>query len=126
VRCFSTNEGPERLHRDVDAGIHNPQHACGEPEVWRIGHDEERQRSEYRAHQEIWTAAAQAIPGPVTHVTNNWLHDQSGQWRRHPQDRDIVDGGAERLEDAADVRVLQREPHLDPEKAETHVPDLPK
>jgi hypothetical protein len=82
----------------------NPQHACGEPEVWRIGHDEERQRSEYRAHQEIWTAAAQAIPGPVY----------------------IVDGGAERLEDAADVRVLQREPHLDPEKTETHIPDLPE
>jgi hypothetical protein len=51
--------------------------------------------------------------------------------RRRPRrfqvrSRDIVDGGAERLEDAADVRVLQREPHLDPEKAETHVPDLPK
>src|SRR5690606_26935877 len=34
--------------------------------------------------------------------------------------------GAQGLEDAADVGVLQREAELDPEEPEAHVPDLPE
>ena len=116
----------ERLHRNIDRRVEDPQHAGRDPQVRAVRHHHERGRGEQRADQEVRPAAAQAAPGAVAHVADDGLHDQPGERRGKPEDRQLVDGRAERLEDAAHVRVLQREAELDAEEAETHVPDLPE
>ena len=50
------------------------------------------------------------------------LDDQPGYRPGDPQQGKRVDIAAERLEDAADVRVLQAERDLDPEESERDVP----
>src|SRR5256885_8449841 len=55
-------------------------------------------------------------------MTNDRLHQQAGKWRCDPQCWEVVEARPKRLEDAAHVRVLQREADLDPEKAEGDVP----
>src|SRR6185312_13262023 len=57
-------------------------------------------------------------------VADDRLHDETGERRRYPENRDIPQVGAEGLEYPADVGVLQTECELDPEKAHAHVPDL--
>ena len=59
-------------------------------------------------------------------VADDRLDQEPGHRRRDPQDRDVLDLGAQRLEDPAHVGVLQREADLDAEEAEAHVPDLPE
>src|SRR3546814_14359817 len=54
------------------------------------------------------------------------LDEQPGDRPRNPEDREIVDRRAQRLEDAADIGVLEREPDLDAEKAERDVPQPPE
>src|SRR5690606_16734996 len=81
---------------------------------------------EDRAGQEIRPATAEPVPGAVGVVADDRLHDQPGERCDHPQDRDVVHLGAERLEDPADVGVLPCEAELDAQEAETHVPDLPE
>ena len=48
--------------------------------------------------------------------------EQAGKRRGDPERRQIVDLGAEGLEDPAHVRILQREADLDAEEAERDVP----
>jgi hypothetical protein len=114
------------VHRDVDAGVHDPQHAGRHPQPGRVGHHEQRQRGQDRAAEEIGPPPAEAVPGAIAQVADDRLHDQAGQRRGHPQDRQVLDLGAQGLEDAADVGVLQGEAELDAEEAEAHVPDLPE
>src|SRR3546814_5589224 len=54
------------------------------------------------------------------------LDEQPGDRPRNPEDREIVDRRAQRLEDAADIGALEREPDLDAEKAERDVPQPPE
>ncbi len=125
-RQLVADEGAERLHRDVERGVDHPQRAGGHPQRGRVGHEHQRHGGQDRAAQEVRSATAQAGPGAVRVVADDRLHDQSGQWRGDPQDRDVLDLCAQGLEDAADVGVLQRESELDAEEAEAHVPDLPE
>ena len=55
-------------------------------------------------------------------MADDRLYEQAGQRRRDPQQRQIVQALAQRLEDAAHIRVLQREADLDAEEAEADVP----
>ena len=89
-------------------------------------HEEQRHRGQHGARQEIRPAPPEPVPGAIGHVADDGLHQQAGERRRDPQARDLIDLGAERLEDPADVGVLQREAELDAEESETHVPDLPE
>jgi hypothetical protein len=50
------DEGAERLHRDVERSVHDPQHPRRHPQGGRVGHDEEREAREQRAGKEIRTA----------------------------------------------------------------------
>jgi hypothetical protein len=50
------------------------------------------------------------------------LDEQPGDRRRDPQQGELVDIRAERLEDAAGVDVLQAPDDLHAEQAEAHVP----
>jgi len=122
------DKGAERLHGDVERGVHDPQHAGRDPQHGRIGHDEQREARQQRADEEIGPAAAEAAPethpGLVGQVADDRLHDQPRHRRGDPQDGEFIDLGTQRLEDPADIAVLQVEPDLDPEKAEAHVPDL--
>jgi hypothetical protein len=59
-------------------------------------------------------------------VPDQRLDDQSRQRRGDPQRGDRIHARTEGLEDPADVGVLQREPELDAEEPETHVPELPE
>ena len=125
-RQLVADEGPERLHRDVDRGVQHPQRAGGDPQHRRVGHHEQRQRRQHGTDQEVRPAPAQRRPGAVGQVAHDRLDDQPGQRGGDPQQRDLVHLRAEGLEDPADVRVLQCEAELDAQEPEAHVPDLPE
>ena len=119
------DEGAERLHRDVQRRVQHPQHQRGDEKGRRFGHGEKGEAGEDRARQEVRAAAAEAAePGAVAHMADDRLDEEAGERRRHPQSREVIDRGAERLEDAAHVRVLEGEPDLDAEEAERDVPQL--
>ena len=89
-------------------------------------HQDQRAGTENRAGQEIRTAAAQPAPGVVAGVADDGLHQQPGQRRRQPQDRDLVGARAQIFVDGAHVGHLQSPAKLNAEEPETHVPDLPE
>src|SRR5205085_5109198 len=62
----------------------------------------------------------------IGEIPDHGLHEQPGQRRGDPEQRDVVGRRAEGLEDPRDVRVLQREAELDAEEPEAQVPDLGK
>ncbi len=125
-RQLIADECAERFHRNVERCIENPQQSRGDPQRRRIRHREQRERSEHCASQKIRPAATEPIPGAVRVVAHDGLHDQSGQRRGDPENRNLIDLCAERLEDATDVGVLEREAELDSQESEAHVPDLPE
>ncbi len=116
------HECAERLHRDVERGVEHPEQQRRGEQHRRIGHGEQRQRRQHRAGQEIGAAPAQTAPGPVRIMADDRLDEQPGQRGGDPQQREVVDALAQRLEDATHVRVLQREADLDAEEAEADVP----
>jgi hypothetical protein len=121
------DESAERLHRDVDRGVHHPQHRDGHPQRRRIGHQEQRDGSEDGADEEERAAAAPVrVPGVVAQVADDRLHQQARDGCGEPEQRQVVRLRAEGREDAAGVGVLQREAKLDAEEAEAHVPQLPE
>ena len=124
IRQQVADKGAKRLHRNVDRGVHDPEPGGGEPKAWRVRHDQERQRREDRAHQKVGAAAAQRAPGSVAHMTDDRLDQKTRKRRSDPQDRQAFDVGAQGLENAAGVGVLQAKADLNAEEPETHVPDL--
>ena len=88
----------------------------------RQRHQEQRQRRKERAGEEIGAAPAEPPePGAVGEVADDRLNEEAGQGRRDPQHRQLVEARAQRLEDAAHVRTLQREADLDSEESEGDV-----
>ena len=120
------DEGAERFHRHVDGRIQEPQQAGRDPQHAGSWHRQQRDRGEDRADEKVRPAPAKARPGAVGVVADDRLHQQSRQRRRDPQRRNGIEARAQRLENAADVRVLQREAELKPKEPEAHVPDLPE
>src|SRR3546814_7699748 len=59
-------------------------------------------------------------------MADDRLGHQPGQRRGDPQARQLLDILAQRLEDAAHIRILQREADLDAEKAEADIPQAGK
>ena len=125
-RQHVADEGPERFHGDVDGCIQNPQRPRRHPQRRRIGHHHQRQRREYGPEEEIRPPPPEKIPGAVAHVADDGLHHQARQRCCHPEQRQRVHVRPQGLEDPAGVGVLEREPELDAQKAEAHVPDLPE
>jgi hypothetical protein len=118
------DERAERFHRDVDRGIENPEQPRRHPQGTRVGHRNQRQRTQDGANQKEWSPAPEARrPGAVTQVSDDGLHDQSGQRRRQPQHRNLVGTGAKVFVDGAHVGHLQSPAELNAEEAEAHVPD---
>ena len=90
-------------------------------------HQQQRQRRQHRAYQEIRPPAAQhRMPGAVAHRADDRLHDQSGQRSRQPQQRELALVRSEVFVDRRHVPHLQPPAELDAEKSEGHVPDLPE
>ena len=54
-------------------------------------------------------------------IADDGLDQQAGQRGGNPQRRQIIERGAERLEDTAHIRILQRKADLDAEKAKTDI-----
>src|SRR3546814_20640013 len=59
-------------------------------------------------------------------MADDRLDEQPGQRRGDPQARQLLDILANRLEDAAHIRILQREADLDSEKAQAENPQAGK
>src|SRR3546814_16820950 len=78
-----------------------------------LGHRHQRERREDRTRKEIGSPPPQSSPGAVTVMADQRLDEQPGDRPRNPEDREIVDRRAQRLEDAADIGALEREPALD-------------
>ncbi len=97
--------------------------AAANHRVGAVGHGDQGQRGQDRADQEIGPAAAQRRPGLVAEMADDRLDQQARQGRGDPQDGQAVDLGAQGLEDAAGVGVLQAEADLDAEEADAHVHD---
>jgi hypothetical protein len=57
-------------------------------------------------------------------MADDRLDEQPRRGAGDPQDGEIVELGAQRLEDAAGIDVLQAPDDLDAEQTEAHVPDL--
>ena len=91
-----------------------------------VGHEEEHERTQDRAGEEVRAAAAEAAPGVVAGVADDGLDEQAGQRRGEPQNRNLVGARAQVLIDGAHVGHLQAPAELDAEEAEAHVPDLPE
>ena len=117
------DEGAKRLHRHVQRDVEQPERGHREPQVRRVRQQHQRGGAEERAGQEVRPPPPEAPPGAVAEIADHRLHQQAGHRARDPQDRQFVDRGAERLEDAADVGGLQRERDLDAEEAERQVAD---
>ena len=66
------------------------------------------------------------MPGVVAQVADHRLHQQAGDGRGQPEQRQVFQSRTEGGEDPAGVGVLQREAELDAEKAEAHIPELPE
>ena len=126
LRQHVADKGAERLHRDVERGVENPEHQRGGHQARRIGHAEKRKRREQRTGEEIGPAPAEAAPGAVAIMADHRLHQQAGQRRGDPQQGEIVEIFPQRLEDARHVGVLQREADLDAEEAEADIPQPPE
>src|SRR5690606_26221475 len=109
-----------------DRRVEGPQHARGDPQRRRVRHEEQCDRRQHRADQEVRAATAQRGPGAVGQVADHRLHQQAGHGCGDPQPGDLVHVRTQGLEDAADVGVLQGESELDAQEAEAHVPDLPE
>ena len=125
-RQLITNVCTERFHRNVDRRIKHPQHARRNPQHRCVRKKEQRQRRQHRSDREVRTTTTKATPGAVRHVANDWLHQQAGQRRRHPQNWNVIGLRTQRFENPAHIRVLQREPKLNSKETKTHVPDLPE
>ena len=71
------HERAHRLHRHVDGGVEDPEHAGREPEHRRVRHHHERERGADRADEEVRLAPAQPVPGAVAEVANDGLHQKT-------------------------------------------------
>jgi hypothetical protein len=90
----------------------------------RVGRQDQRDRRQDRAIQQIGPATAQSPPGPVAQMADDRLHQETRDRRGDPQDGQFVDVRAQGLEDPAGVDVLQTPHDLHAEQAAAHVPDL--
>src|SRR5436190_1456029 len=64
------------------------------------------------------------MPGLIAPVSYDRLHNETGQWRGYPKNRNVIDFSSKSLKNAADVCVLKTECKLDPKESNTHVYDL--
>ena len=62
------------------------------------------------------------MPGAVTEIANNGLYKQAGNGCCNPENGDVIELRAQRLEDAAHIGILQGKAELDTKKSKTHVP----
>src|SRR6185503_4207328 len=74
----------------------------------------------------VRTSTTQTSPRAIAHRTDDRLHDQTGERRGEPKNRQSVGICTELFVDAAHIAELQTPAKLNPEKSETHVPDLPE
>ena len=127
VRQHVGDKRAKRLHAEmliVASNTHNNPAAIQRVEA--IRHENQRQRTRQSAPQQIRPTAAEAAPGVIAHVADDWLDEQAGERRGEPEQRDLIRLGAKIFINGAHVRHLQAPAELDAEKAEAHVPDLPE
>ena len=120
------HKGPEGLHGDVDGRIQDPQQARSHPQSRTLGHEKQRHRSEQGPHQEIGAAAAERRPGAVRPISNNGLNQQTGHRGREPEHGNFIGFRSEGFVNGTHVGHLEGPAKLDPQKAKTHVPNLPE
>ena len=90
-RQLVADERAERLHRNIDRCVQDPQQPGGDPQRRRVRHQHERDRSKDRADQKIGPASSEPRPGAIRAVADDRLHDQPGERRRNPQQRNLLD-----------------------------------
>ena len=120
------DKGAERLHRYVQRCVEYPEHHRRRQQTGGIGHPDQRRCCEQRADKEIGAATTEPAPGPVAIMADDRLNQQAGQGRSDPQQRQIIQAFAQRLEDAAHIGVLKGEADLDAEEAEADIPQSRK
>ena len=126
IRQHVRHQRPQRLHGDIDRSIENPQQTRRHPERRGIRHQHQREGSQQSPVKQKRTPPSQPAPRVIAHVADDRLHQQSRQRRRQPKHGNLVRFGPQIFVDGAHVRHLQAEAKLDPQKPETHVPNLPK
>ena len=133
VHCVA-HKHLERLHGHIDARVEEHQgyqseyHGCADGHAERAGI---RQQAHYEygygcAYKKIGDASAEAAPRLVGQGADDWLHDDSHQWRENPEITEVVRVCAECGEDARDVCALEGVCDLYAEEAKTEIPQLPK
>ena len=65
-------------------------------------------------------------PGAIGVVTHQRLHDEPGDGPGEPEQRHVVEAGAQILEDARGIGLGQRKPELDAEGSHAEKADLPE
>ena len=111
------------LHRDVVARIEDPQQAGSHPERAGIWHQEQADRADDRADQEVRRAASKAAAGPVTHRADNRLDYQPGHRACKPQQRHRRFVRAKEAVNRPHIGLLQSKTELQAEKADIHFDD---
>ncbi len=125
------HQGAERLHRDVDRGVHDHQQPAADKhrgdeggQVGSVGHQYQRQAGQQGSSQEVGTPAAQPVPGAVAEIADDGLHHHPGDGGHKPEPAKMLDIGAEGQQDPGCIPVLEGETELDPEESDTHVKNL--
>src|SRR6202000_1755967 len=102
--CYKRAEG---LHAHVNGGVENPEHAGGHPERSGVRHEDQHERAEDGAGEEIRTAAAETSPGVIAGVADEGLDDEAREGCGEPKDGNLIGPCAQVLIDGAHVRHLK-------------------
>ena len=88
---FVCDQGPERLHAHIDAGIEHPQESCSHPQFTAVGHKKQRHRTENCTNQKEGPAPPPPrVPRVVTEVPNDGLHQKARQRGGNPKHRNLI------------------------------------
>ncbi len=120
------DKGAKRFHRDVDRRVHYPEQARGHPHRRRVWHQYQTGAGQNGPDQKERATPAEPRPRPVAHRPDDRLYQQAGQRPGEPEvgQRTLI--GAEVLIDRRHIGHLQPPAKLNAQKAEAHIPDLPK
>src|SRR3546814_10993497 len=87
-----------------------------------MGHQDQRERRQRPARDQKGPALAVARARMIAQMPDDRLDDQSGDRPRDPQQGQFGDVGAERLEDAARIGIMQPPDDLDAEPPKANAP----